>query len=427
MDFKTHLETNFTPIDAMRILESFKRKRTYGVLLNTNKMSVEDFHALFPELEKHPFVINGFLYDEEKLPLSELPFHDLGLYYLQDPSAMASVSFLNILSGENVLDLCAAPGGKTIQASLILKNSANIIANDLSFSRAQKLISNVERLGLDNVIIINNDFSKIKGYQKFDKIILDVPCSGSMMFRKNKEVQEDWSINKVLSLQKKQKELIQIAYKLLKDGGELLYTTCSFAIQENEEVILSLLQTTNAFLLPLEKSELLYESKHLNKAYYLLPHLFQGEGQFICKVKKPGLLSKNKQKPFQQINEHLKTLKKYELSERYNYWHANDLYSLPTFFINKNYNIMRQGLKCFTLKGKDLIPHHHLSRYLSAQQSTTLTYEQFKKYFRGEQLQTKVANGYYLLSYEGLNISFCKVQNGVVKNLLPKGLRVFKY
>ena len=220
MDFWTHLATNFPPETAAQIRRSLSDERTRGLLINTNKISVREFYSRFPDLTAHPFVSNGFLYDQKTYDFGKLFWHDLGAYYLQEPSAMSVVSFLDIKAGDSLLDLCAAPGGKTMQASLLLGEGGIILANDISHSRALILSSNVERLGLGNVVVTNNDFQTI--YQSylatFDKIILDAPCSGSGMFRKDEKMLKDWSYNKVMACQKKQIELLHIAYLMLKPG-----------------------------------------------------------------------------------------------------------------------------------------------------------------------------------------------------------------
>ena len=163
---------------------------------------------------------------------------------------ISNISFVNNCVYK-VLDLCAAPGGKTVQASMALNKTGLLISNDLSHQRAGLILQNVERLGLGNIVITNNDFSLIyKDYQEhFDKIILDAPCSGSGMFRKQREMEDDWSYQKVLKFAEIQKELIRIAYFMLKPGGKLIYSTCSFSKEEDEDVVEELLNNSDALCL----------------------------------------------------------------------------------------------------------------------------------------------------------------------------------
>ena len=186
-----------------------------------------------------------------------------------------------------VLDLCAAPGGKTSHLAIIKNNKGIIVSNEISRERSLILSSNIERMGFNNVIVTNNTIDDFKGFENsFDRIILDAPCSGSGMFRKESKMKEDWSYGKVTSLSKLQKELIIKAYSLLKPGGTLVYSTCSFSYEEDEEVFKFLLEKTNAKLSEYENHEFYYQS---NKkiGIHLFPHLFPGEGHYICKIEKP--------------------------------------------------------------------------------------------------------------------------------------------
>lgn len=214
-----------------------------------------------------------------------------------------------------------------------------------------------------------------------------------------------------------------LAYRLLKRGGELIYATCSFSKEENEDVIQHLLKNTNGQIIKLPQNPLLYESKHLLGSYYLLPHLFPGEGQFICKVKKPGRHELTKYEKHTYRGPYLKEIDKFNLMKRYNFFHLENMYSLPFKFTNKYLNILRSGVKSFTLKGKVLVPHYHLSQFLLSKKRIHLTKEEMEKYYLGHQLFKKVSNGYHLVSYQDINLGYVKAQNGTLKNLLPKYIR----
>ena len=208
MTFKEHLFSWMNEKEIADLISSLNEEKSkHAVLLNINKISDETFTKLFPNVIPHPVVKHGYLYDKDEYDLGKNILHDLGAYYLQDPSAMCVSYLLGIAPNEKVLDLCAAPGGKTVQASMALNGTGLLISNDLSHQRASLILQNVERLGLGNVVITNNDFSLIyKDYQEhFDKIILDAPCSGSGMFRKQREMEEDWSYQKVIKFAEIQK------------------------------------------------------------------------------------------------------------------------------------------------------------------------------------------------------------------------------
>ena len=237
MDFLEHLSSWLADKEIEDLNDSLlESKSKHALLLNTNKMDDETFLKMFPNVNPHPIVKHAYIYDKDVYDFGKNIFHELGAYYLQEPSAMSVAYLLGFNKGEKVLDLCAAPGGKTVQASLLLEDTGLIISNDLSRKRAGLILENVERLGLGNVVITNNDFSLISNNynNSFDKIILDAPCSGSGMFRKNNLVKEDWTYDKVIKFSEIQKSLILSAYSMLKPGGIICYSTCSFSLEEDE-------------------------------------------------------------------------------------------------------------------------------------------------------------------------------------------------
>ena len=252
MDFLTHLKRYLSDEEIEQLFDSLNETDKHALLLNTDKLSEEKLLNIYPHLVKHPIVKNGYLYDKNEYQLGKSVLHELGAFYLQEPSAMLVSYLLQPEKDSLLLDLCAAPGGKTVQASLLMNNTGLIVSNDLSFPRAKIIKENSERMGLSNLLIVSNDFSKISHkYQNyFDSIILDAPCSGSGMFRKNDLVKDDWSINKVYKFACIQKELITYAYSMLKPGGKLIYSTCSFSYEEDEEVIEHLLSNFDAEIIP---------------------------------------------------------------------------------------------------------------------------------------------------------------------------------
>ena len=203
MDFKEHLYQSLPKEEVDLLINSFEGEDKHAVLLNLEKISDEEFLKEFPNVTPHPVVKHAYLYSKDDYQLGKHIYHELGYYYLQEPSAMVVSFLIDFNDDDLVLDMCAAPGGKTIQASFKMHNRGLIVSNDLSFPRCGLISNNVERLGIKNVIIINNDLSKIyhKYFNTFDKIILDAPCSGSGMFRKDDKMINDWSINKVLKFQ----------------------------------------------------------------------------------------------------------------------------------------------------------------------------------------------------------------------------------
>lgn len=417
MEFFQHLNTYLSNKEVELLKSSLQETQKYGLLLNEKKMSKQQFIKEFPHVIPHPIVPNGFIYDKNEYEFGKHVYHEMGVYYLQEPSAMIVSYLLKPNPGEIVLDLCAAPGGKTTQASLLMDNEGVLISNDLSHQRCQVLLENVERMGLSNVLIVNNDFEKIyKNYfEYFDKIILDAPCSGSGMFRKDDKMLVDWSYAKVLKFADIQKHLIQIAFEMLKPGGELIYSTCSLSKEEDEDVVKELLSNNpNASLLDI-KNDLFYVNKKEPIGVHLLSFKFEGEGHYIAKIKKNGEIIAKSSK--------IKSSKMNPLKTSFNEF----TFSLPIDVKIKGLNVVRHGLKMYEKKGKDLIYSHHLSHSELARAHNAGTCElsliEAEKYVKGEVLNIKTDKGFILLTYHKIPLGYGKSDGRVIKNHYPKYLR----
>lgn len=271
--------------------------RQYGLRVNTLKISPEKFEHIAPfHLTKIPWIENGYYYEEEDAP-SRHPYYYAGLYYLQEPSAMTPASRLPVNPGEKVLDLCAAPGGKATELGARLGGEGLLVANDISASRAKALLKNVEVFGIPNSFLINEVPGNISDRfeEFFDKILVDAPCSGEGMFRKEPEVMKVWDEDKPAACAKVQKEIILQAAKMLRPGGMLLYSTCTFSPEENEQVIQHLLDSREDFEL-IEpagyegfsegRPDLAGGNEELKKCVRIWPHKMQGEGHFLALLHK---------------------------------------------------------------------------------------------------------------------------------------------
>ena len=224
-------------------LDSYDRPRNFGLRVNVDKITPEEFEEKAPfHLTKIPWTENGYYYEEQDMPARH-PFYYAGLYYLQEPSAMTPASRLVSRPGEKVLDLCAAPGGKATELGAHLHGKGLLVANDISASRAKALLKNIEVFGIRNSFIVNEVPAKLAENfpEFFDKILVDAPCSGEGMFRKDPAVAKVWDKNKPLECAKQQKEIITRAAQMLAPGGDMLYSTCTFSPEENEQVIQFLL------------------------------------------------------------------------------------------------------------------------------------------------------------------------------------------
>lgn len=417
MDFKEHLKKYLSDEKIEALISSFSMKENKGFYLNEKKMSKETLLKLFPNVKAHPIVPNGYLFDQDEYKLGKLIYHELGAYYIQDPSAMLVAHYLEPKQNQLILDMCAAPGGKSVMTSLIMNDSGLLLANDLSSSRANILLQNVERMGLGNVVVTSYDLNRFKNELKgqFDGIILDAPCSGSGMFRKMSEMKDDWTYEKVLKNAKIQKELILLAYSFLKEGGTLMYSTCSYSFEEDEEVIEYLLSNSDAKLEYIEDFDGFYRSKKYPQTIHLFPSQFVGEGHYIAKIKKPGKLSENK-------------MEKIELSLKEN--SKGNSKVINHFILNQNLNekILKYSLRPGLFLGSEIadkfIPSHHYSHYVDSIESIELDKTEAIRFIKGESLiKNNLETGYQFVSYSGMNIGVAHVVNSTLKNLYPKGLR----
>ena len=410
MDFLNHLKSYLSEEEIARLAASLEEKSEHALLLNTEKMNEETLLSLYPSLKKHPVVKNAFIYDKDELDLGKSIYHELGCFYLQEPSAMLPAFLLSPKEGDLILDLCAAPGGKSMQASLLMNNKGLIIANDISKQRAFSIVENAERLGRGNLLITNNDFSLIydKYLNAFDKIILDAPCSGSGMFRKDNKMQEDWSIQKVYKNAEIQKSLILTAYQMLKPGGTMVYSTCSFSYEEDEEVINYLLANTDASMKEIPDNPLFYRSKNNGHGIHLLPFLFPGEGHYVALINKPGTLVKKDNKQY------------YTAKEKF----GDYLFLISTPFSTKSLNAIRYGVKVGQVDKNDIRYDYHFARYKNDfEPSLEIDLKTLVKYYQGETINKVFPKGYVLVKYQGINVDIAKSDGRIIKNRLPKGLR----
>ena len=419
MEFVEHLKSYLSNEEIDKLMDSLKDESLHAVLLNPKKMSDEEFLKLFPDVIKHPIVAHAYIYKKEIYNLGKSIYHTLGCFYLQEPSAMVPAYLLNAEENDLILDMCAAPGGKTIQTSFLMKDTGLIISNDLSKPRTFSIVENVERLGLGNIVVTNNDLSLIdnKLQNTFDKIILDAPCSGSGMFRKEDKMVQDWSYNKVLKFAETQKQLISIAYSMLKPGGTLVYSTCSFSLEEDEDVIKYLLENSDAEIVPITNNPLFYINKKTPLGVHLLPSIFPGEGHYICLIKKPGISVKRELKV--GID---KKINQFNLKEIYRF--GDYIFGLNYPYTFKCFNVVRLGVKVGeSIKGEIKYDYHYAHFIDSFDNTYSLQSNELAKYFAGETINAPVNKGIYLLTFDGINVDLAKSDGRIFKNHFPKGLR----
>lgn len=294
-------------------LQSFEKPRFMGLRVNTSKISVEEFERInpFTSLKKVPWISNGYYYTEEDAPTHH-PYYYAGLYYIQEPSAMTPASVLPVEKGDRVLDLCAAPGGKATELAAKLDHTGLLVANDASASRTKALLKNLEVFGMPNILITSEMGDKLDRYfhEYFDKILIDAPCSGEGMFRKQPHMIPAWEKQGPEVFSKMQRTILDQAAELLKPGGTMLFSTCTFSELENEGSIDYFLTSHPDFSLeeiPWQEGfapgqpKLVGSRFPLEKCVRLFPHKIDGEGHFLALLKKKGEKSPGVLEPKRKI------------------------------------------------------------------------------------------------------------------------------
>lgn len=411
-------------------------KPVKGLYLNRNKKNVE--RVLEEQyIEHHPIVENGYLYDENYHP-GRSAYFLAGLYYIQEPSAMLVADALPIEPDDFVLDMCAAPGGKSCEIASRLTGEGVLIANDIEASRARILSENIERFGLDNTIVTNVDPMRFtKQFQEaFDKIVLDAPCSGEGMFRKLEQAVDTWSEDKVLECVHIQKNLLKGAYDMLKQGGMVIYSTCTYSYEENEAMVHYAVDELGFELLPLSKSHGLCPGVDLDEVVRCYPHHYRGEGHFIALLRKPGNSPRKVVRPMKpQVSQaDLKVLKAFyqeTLNKKvpaYIIENNGHLYAIKKNFPElKGIRVLRNGLYLGEVRKNRFIPSYSLALTLTKEDvkrsyDYSCDSEEIKKYIHGETLEGTGNKGFGVIFVDGYPLSFYKESNQV-KNLFPKGLR----
>ncbi|MGN8855222.1 RsmB/NOP family class I SAM-dependent RNA methyltransferase [Catenibacterium mitsuokai] len=411
-------------------------KPVKGLYLNRNKKNVE--RVLEEQyIEHHPIVENGYLYDENYHP-GRSAYFLAGLYYIQEPSAMLVADALPIEPDDFVLDMCAAPGGKSCEIASRLTGEGVLIANDIEASRARILSENIERFGLDNTIVTNVDPMRFtKQFQDaFDKIVLDAPCSGEGMFRKLEQAVDTWSEDKVLECAHIQKNLLKGAYDMLKQGGMVIYSTCTYSYEENEAMVHYAVDELGFELLPLSKSHGLCPGVDLDEVVRCYPHHYRGEGHFIALLRKPGNSPRKVVRPMKpQVSlADLKVLKAFyqeTLNKKvpaYIIENNGHLYAIKKNFPElKGIRVLRNGLYLGEVRKNRFIPSYSLALTLTKEDvkrsyDYSCDSEEIKKYIHGETLEGTGNKGFGVIFVDGYPLSFYKESNQV-KNLFPKGLR----
>lgn len=413
--------------------------------VNTDKISLIDFEKINPfGNEKIPYVQNGYYLDYDKV--GNHPYHHAGLIYVQEPAAMAPAECIDINPEWIVLDMCAAPGGKSTQLKNKLGENGVLVSNEIIPSRCKILTGNVERLGLNNTVTTCMDTAKLATTfpKTFDLIMLDAPCSGEGMFRKDDVAINEWSEANVEMCAVRQAEILENAVKLLKNGGYIIYATCTFSLEENEMMIDSFLQKHPEFeIIPVKETVAKYTSdgiffegckeKNINYARRFYPHVAKGEGQFMAVLhntesesftNRPNIKEPKIEKTvFEFLDDCLLEYKK----EKVRIYNGNPVYFTPDFEV-KDGTAFSCGITIGEIKKNYILPHHQffmgLGKYFKRKIELEADSEKINKYLHGEEIDVDCENGWAAVMVDGCALGGVKVVNGRAKNHYPKGLRI---
>lgn len=426
--------------DFEAYMQSFEQERYYGLRINTNKISVEDFLKISPfPLEPIPWTDNGFYYQGDQKPAKH-PYYYAGLYYLQEPSAMLPAQVLPIEEGEYVLDTCAAPGGKSTELAAKLQNTGLLLSNDISTSRCQGLIKNLELSGSYNTWVCSEDLIDLskRFAETFDKILVDAPCSGEGMFRKEPHLISSWQERDDTYYPPIQKEILSCAIDMLKPGGMIVYSTCTFSTKENEEVIQDALHRhSDLHLVPIPKQPGFSSGIGMEECVRLFPHKIKGEGHFVALLQKEGNASKKIGKRENiSLPEYFKEFLQmcsFDFSKGcFSIKNDKIIWSPQQLSEQKRWRLLRSGLICGEIKKNHFEPSQAFALALKKEEfknTADLSVDDPRviKYLKGETIDIKnqdtTSKGWILVCVDGFPLGFGKIDKGIIKNKYAKGWR----
>lgn len=435
--------------------ESFAHARVHGIRVNTSKISVEAFLKITPfTLRPIPWAENGFYYDEQEA-VTKHPHYFAGLYYVQEPSAMIPARILPVNPGEKVLDLCAAPGGKATELGAKLGRGGLLVANDISNSRAKGLLKNLELFGIGNMLVTSEAPKRLLAYfpEFFDKILIDAPCSGEGMFRKDTAMTADWLERGPSYYAEIQREILDTASKMVKPGGSIVYSTCTFDPEENEKNIQFFLEQHPEFSVQ-EIDDWALGFSHgrteetgnpaMRQCVRIWPHKVEGEGHFAALLKKTCSEIKKEERTEQRTHHPAKILSKeaeaflrqislplFSSGTLTNY--DGKLYWLPDELGSiRGLRFLRTGLYLGEIAKNRFEPSQAFAMYLKAEeypQSFSMSAEDPRvvKYLKGETIEAEECTyqkGMVLVCVDGYPLGWAKMVNGVLRNKYYAGWRI---
>jgi len=433
-------------------LKSFDEERLYGLRVNTAKVTPEAFPELVSwDLKPVPWIPNGFYYEGTERPAKD-PYYYAGLYYLQEPSAMTPAMLLPVEPGDRVLDLCGAPGGKSTELGVKLAGKGVLISNDISNSRAKALLKNLELWGISNICVTSETPDKLADVfgPWFDKILIDAPCSGEGMFRKDDDMVKSYEERGPEYYSEIQKEITDQAVRMLAPGGLLLYSTCTFSRCEDEEIICHILENHQEMeLIRLPLFEGASGGIGLDGCIRLFPHKIKGEGHFISLLRKKGggaertaagSRERSRTEPQGKKAPALPTeltdflaLMNREFDDSRIMIKNDSVYYLPENFVPaKELRYLRTGLLLGELKNKRFEPGQALAMTLHAEEfRQTISWkkedDRVIRYLKGETIsltpEEGPVKGWCLICVDGYPLGFAKGTGMALKNKYYPGWR----
>ena len=452
--------------EADDFFNSYEEERRYGLRINPLKCG-EQIPEYVQGLNRIPWAKEGFYYDNTMRP-GKHPYHEAGVYYIQEPSAMSVAEALEPKPGERILDLCAAPGGKSTHLAGKMAQKGLLVCNEIHPARAKILAQNVERMGIANAVVTNMEPAGLvpvfRGF--FDGIVVDAPCSGEGMFRKDENARNEWSPDHVILCANRQDQILDCAAAMLRYGGRIAYSTCTFSPEENEQSVERFLERHPEFHLERPVCAEHFSEGYIADTVRIWPHKVDGEGHFLALLVKGEwserseavndsfLMEIKKEKSakkggkgtgrnavkgavpdlgdFYSFCEDMLTDSQWVLNEKRFLTFGENLYLVPQEMPEMNgLKVLRPGLHVGVLKKGRLEPSHALALFLKKENVTRSleigSADQAEKYLKGETLtipeDQAALKGWVLVTTDGYSLGFGKADRGVLKNHYPKGLR----
>lgn len=433
--------------------KSYEREKYQALRINPLKVKQESFLENAPfSLRVVPWADTGYYYSGSDQP-GRHPYHEAGVYYIQEPSAMAPAEYLEAQPGERILDLCAAPGGKSTQIAGKMQGEGILVCNEIHPARAKILSENIERMGIRNAIVTNETPQKLADtfVEYFDRILVDAPCSGEGMFRKNEAASGEWSLDNIKLCASRQADILDCAASMLRCGGRLVYSTCTFAPEENEGSVSRFIERHPEFsIVKVPKYEGMssgnpawtnHPAEHIEDTIRLFPHKIEGEGHYLAVLEKGGE-EHSDYKGYVRGGEE-KGIKEKECREYLEFQEENLKVKMQGIYVRfaeqlylapqhtpalRGLKVLRPGLHLGTIKKNRFEPSHALALALpemAARRICRLSAEEKEicAYLNGQTFTFDGTNGWHLITLDGYSTGWGKLVGNVMKNHYPKGLR----